>query len=87
MTEWGGYDDKHRGEEILSECPDCHLPIYLSDTRRMLALPPGDPPLIYHSACAQRAEGIFWEKQVQGDVNRLRGCGYVCELRIIRPVR
>lgn len=87
MTSWGGYADEHKGEDIVAECPHCFLPVYESDPRRLTALPPGDPPKIYHSPCAAAAEGLFWERQVEGDVHRLRGCGYVVELKIIRPVR
>ncbi len=79
--------DSHRGEPIVGECPHCRLPIYVSDPRRM-GRPPWDTgSKLYHAGCAMAAEGIFYEKAVTGYVERLRGCGYVCELRIIRPVR
>lgn len=78
---------KRPPEQIMGECPRCRLPIYVTDNRRHSSLPPGDPPALYHSGCSIAAEGEYWERQVQADVNRLRGCGYVVELRVIRPVR
>ncbi len=79
--------DVHKDEPIDGECPYCFLPIYRSDPRRV-SFPPWDASSrLYHSGCAIQAEGIYWEKSVTSAVERLRGCGYVCELRIIRPVR
>lgn len=81
------YVDVHQGEPIFSECPFCRLPIYNSDPHRQ-SRPPWDAyPRLYHAGCAMAAEGVFWEKAVESDVQRLRGCGYVVELKIIRPVR
>jgi hypothetical protein len=79
--------DNHRGEAILGECPHCHLPIYQSDPRRNESIPPGSHSLLYHTGCALTVVGLFWEEQVTKDVQRLRGCGYVVELHIVRPVR
>lgn len=87
MSVWSGYTDAHRGENILGECPTCHLPIYQSDPRRMLTLPPEEHSQLYHAECGRQAEGLYYEKAVKGYCDRLRGCGYVVELRIIRPVR
>lgn len=81
------FPDPHKGEPILDECLHCRLPIYQSDPRRMIGIPPGSGPRLYHAGCAMAAEGTYWEKQVTGDVQRLRGCGYVVELKIVRPVR
>lgn len=79
--------DPHLGENILGECPHCRLPIYQSDPRRMLSCPPGSPPELHHAGCSMSREGDFYERQLAGDVDRLRGCGYVIELTLVRPVR
>lgn len=72
---------------ILGECPYCRLPIYMNDPRRLTGIPPGTPPLLYHAGCAMAANGLYWEKEAELDCQRLRGCGYVVELHLIRPVR
>jgi hypothetical protein len=87
MSQVPVYGADHSHEHILAECPRCRLPIYESDAKRSISFPPGDPPALYHAGCAEAMEGDFWEKQVVADVNRLRGCGYVVELKIIRPMR
>lgn len=74
-------------ETILGECVRCRLPVYASDPRRLVGIPPGSTPELYHSGCALAADGEYWERQVQADVQRLRGCGYIVELRLVRPVR
>lgn len=80
-------DSRHLGESITGECPRCRLPIYESDPRRMTGIPPGTSLRYYHAGCAMAEEGEYWETQVQAMANRLRGCGYTVELKIIRPVR
>lgn len=86
MTGGIDYTTAHLGEEILGECHHCRLPVYQSDPRRLLGLPPGSVPFFYHAGCAMSAEGAYWEGQVKKDIDRLRGCGYVVELKLIRPV-
>lgn len=87
MTRVKDYDDPHFGELILSECPRCRLPIYESDPHRRIGIPPGALLVAYHSGCAIGAEGIYWEEQLSAIAQRLRGLGYVLELKVIRPVR
>lgn len=87
MTHANEIDYNHISEPILGECPRCRLPIYTTDPRRLQGIPPGAPPILYHAGCAMALEGDWWEKQLVADVGRLRGCGYVVELRITRPVR
>lgn len=79
--------DLHALEPIDGECPRCRLPVYRSDPRRWSRPPWDSTTRIWHSGCAIAAEGEFWEKQVESDVQRLRGCGYVVQLQIVRPVR
>ena len=81
------YVDVHRAEPIDGTCPHCNLPIYRSDPRRLLAVPPTAQLEVYHSGCAMSAEGAYWEAQLTNICQRLRGCGYIVELRIQRPVR
>lgn len=81
------YTDPHKGEAILAECPYCHLPIYESDPRRMSHDSWDFSRRLYHSGCSSLAEGYHWEKQVKKVVDRLRGCGYIVELKITRPMR
>lgn len=81
------YVDVHNGEPITSECPHCHLPIYQSDSRRLSRLTWDTSERLYHAGCASLAEGIHWEREVKRVVDRLRGCGYIVEMKIIRPVR
>lgn len=84
--DWTG-GDPHKGETILDECPHCHLPIYASDVRRLLAIPPGSGPTLFHGSCARSAEGYFWEQDVTAGVAKLRACGYQVDLKLTRPVR
>lgn len=86
MTKPYDYVDVHLGEQILDECPRCRLPIYQSDPRRLLGTPPGSLLKLYHAGCAALADGEFWEKQITADAQRLRGLGYVVDLRLVRPV-
>lgn len=87
MTLQPDVDMNHLGEAILGECPYCHLPIYQSDPRRQRGVPPGSAMHLYHAGCAMIVEGDFWEGNLQADAQRLRGCGYIVELKIIRPTR
>lgn len=87
MSRTGAFTWEHRDEAILGECPHCRLPIYENDPHRNLPLPPGNPPRLFHAGCAMSAEGLFWEETVKSACQRLRGCGYVVELKIIRPMR
>lgn len=82
-----GYVDVHRGEPIDAECPHCRLPIYRSDPRRLSHESWDGSIRLYHSGCASSAEAIVLETRLQDLTNRLRGCGYTVDLRIIRPVR
>lgn len=81
------YIDTHRGEPILAECPHCRLPVYQSDSRRVSRVTWDESERLYHAGCAVLAEGLAWEKELKRVVDRLRGCGYIVELKIIRPVR
>jgi hypothetical protein len=74
-------------ETILGDCARCRLPVYASDAHRNTSIPPGSYTRLFHTGCSMAEEGEFWERQVKGDVERLRGCGYVVELRLVRPVR
>lgn len=81
------YVDRHLGERIIGECPHCHLPIYDSDPRRQSRPPWDEVQHVYHSGCAMTAEGLYYEGKLTDLLARLRGCGYIVELRIVRPVR
>lgn len=81
------YHDIHRGEPILADCPLCKLPIYQSDIHRLSNNSWDICERLYHTSCARQAEGYHWEKMAKADADRLRGCGYVVELKIIRPMR
>lgn len=80
-------DVEMRPGDIMGECSRCRLVVYRSDPRRKVGIPPGSPPKLYHAGCAIATEGEYWEQQLQADCARLRGCGYIVELRIVRPVR
>lgn len=86
MSVHGGYHDTHKGEEILDSCPWCRLPIYVSDSRRMVTLLPYQPTQLYHSACADSAKGQVLEAQLAALCQELRGCGYTVDLKVVRPV-
>lgn len=87
MTKPYDYVDRHIGEEILDECPRCRLPIYASDPRRLVTLFEHTPTRLYHASCADATKGETLEAQLKGIVQELRGCGYVIELKLVRPVR
>lgn len=87
MTSQEQIDAELRGETVMGECSRCRLPVYRSQPRRKVGIPPGTMPKLYHSGCALATDGEFWEQQLQADCQRLRGCGYIVELRLIRPVR
>lgn len=80
------YVDVHRQEDILSECPYCHLPIYLSDPRNQLSPIKGGRPRDYHRGCALLLRGHELETDLVHTLKLLRELGYKIDLQIVRPV-
>jgi hypothetical protein len=80
-------DWRRPAETILGECWRCRLPVYQSDPHRMVSIPSDAPPELFHSGCAMAQEGEGLEGAIQKIAQKLRGCGYIVEVRIVRPVR
>ena len=80
------YVDVHRDEPILASCPYCHLPIYQSDSHKMISHPKGGRPQAYHAGCALTMRGHQLESELTLLLKELRGLGYTVDLKLTRPM-